>query len=107
LPFSPSGSPPRQSLSYPGFDGLLRGSKLYLAFTSVTGSVALAGGAFMLVAGSSVAMAVVMAAMGVLWLASTVHHGLLAKTGPSSLPAIHRAGRNERAAARQPAAGPV
>lgn len=64
----------------PGFDGLLHGSKVYLTVTSMIGLVALVGGVVMLVAGSSGAMAMVMAAMGVLWLVATVHHGLLART---------------------------
>ena len=66
----------------PGFDGLLHGSKVYLTVTSMIGLVALVGGVIMLVAGSSAAMAIVVVAMGVLWLIATVHHGLLARTPP-------------------------
>ncbi len=76
----------------PGFDGLLHGSKVYLAVTSMIGLVALVAGVILLVAGSSAAMAIVMAAMGVLWPVATVHHGLLAETQPPSLVTTYPAG---------------
>ncbi len=66
----------------PGFGQLLHGSKTYLAITSLIGLAALAAGVQMLVTASGAGLTVVMAAMGVLWLITTIHHSLLAKTGP-------------------------
>ncbi len=65
----------------PGFGQLLHGSRTYLAVTSLIGLAAVAAGAHMLVTASGVSLAVVMAAMGALWLIATIHHSLLAKTG--------------------------
>lgn len=65
----------------PGFEQLLHGNKLYLAVTSVLGLAALAGGVQMLVASSEFGLAVLMGAMGVLWLMATIHHVLLAGIG--------------------------
>ena len=64
----------------PGFGELLHGNKTYLAVTSLIGVIAVIGGAQMLVTGSGTGLAVVMAAMAVLWLIATIHHSLLAKT---------------------------
>lgn len=64
----------------PTFDQLLHGNKTYLAVTSLIGLAAVIGGVQMLVAGSSTGLAVVMAAMVVLWLIATIHHSLQAKT---------------------------
>jgi len=62
----------------PGFEELLHGSRLYLAGTSLVGSVACASGVVMLVSASEVALGVVMAAMSVLWTIATIHHTMLA-----------------------------
>lgn len=67
----------------PGFDGLLHGSKLYLAITSLLGLGALIAGAMSLVSGSEVALGVLVAATVVLWAASTVRHVISA---PASEP---------------------
>lgn len=66
----------------PSFDQLLHGNKIYMAVTSLIGLVAVIGGVVMLVAESEAGLAVVMAAMVVLWLIATIHHSLLAKTAP-------------------------
>jgi len=66
----------------PGFTQLLHGNKIYMSVTSVIGLVAAIGGVLMLVAESDAGLAVVMAAMVVLWLIATIHHNLLAKTAP-------------------------
>ena len=67
----------------PGFDGLLHGSKLYLAITSLLGLGALIAGIMSLVSGSEVALGVLVAATVVLWAASTVRHVISA---PASEP---------------------
>lgn len=64
----------------PAFDQLLHGNKAYLTVTSLIGLAALAAGIVMLVAASSASLAVVVAAIGVLWLMATVRHSLLART---------------------------
>lgn len=66
----------------PGFERLIHGNKPYLAATSFIGLVALAGGVVMLVEASEMALGVVMGAMVVLWVISTVHH--MAPTGPGT-----------------------
>lgn len=66
----------------PGFDQLLHGNKVYLSVTSLIGLVAAVGGVLVLVAESEAALAVVMAAMVVMWLMATIHHGQLARTAP-------------------------
>ncbi|MGZ5401567.1 MAG: hypothetical protein ACXWDA_00275, partial [Aeromicrobium sp.] len=66
----------------PSFDQLLHGNKIYMAVTSLIGLVAVIGGVVMLVAESEAGLAVVMAAMVVLWLIATIHHSLLAKAAP-------------------------
>ena len=69
----------------PSFDQLLHGNKAYLAVTSLIGLIALMAGVQMLLAASEAALGVMMAAMVVLWLISTVHHSLLAtRAAPSS-----------------------
>ncbi len=65
----------------PGFDQLLHGNKVYLVLTSLIGVAAFAAGVQMLVTASGAGLTVVMAAMAVLWLITTIHHSLLAKTG--------------------------
>jgi hypothetical protein len=62
----------------PGFEQLLHGNRLYLAVTSSIGVVALASGVQMLFTSSEVGLAVLMGAMGVLWVIATIHHMLLA-----------------------------
>jgi predicted branched-subunit amino acid permease len=64
----------------PTFDQLLHGNRTYLAVTSLIGLVAVIGGVQMLVTGSGTGLAVVMAAMVVLWLIATIHHSLQVKT---------------------------
>lgn len=70
----------------PGFDALLHGNKAYLAITSTIGLVAFAGGVAMLATASGAGFSVLMGAMGVLWIAATSHHIILARH-PSSTPA--------------------
>lgn len=66
----------------PSFAQLLHGNRVYLTVTSLIGVGAAVGGILMVVAESSAGVAVVMAAMVVLWLIATVHHSLLAKSAP-------------------------
>lgn len=66
----------------PGFDALLHGNKGYLAVTVLIGLVAFVGGLAMLISASAVGFTVTMAAMVVLWVISTVHHGMLAAPEP-------------------------
>ena len=66
----------------PSFGQLLHGNKIYVTVTSLIGLAAAIGGVLMLVAESDAGLAVVMAAMVVLWLIATIHHTLLAKTAP-------------------------
>ncbi len=63
----------------PGFDELLHGNKTYLAVSAAMGLVALAGGVQMLLTASELGLAVLMGAMGVLWLMATIRHWLLAQ----------------------------
>lgn len=56
----------------PGFGQLLHGSKTYLVTTSLIGLAAFAAGMQMLITASSAGLAVVMAAMAVLWLIAPV-----------------------------------
>lgn len=65
----------------PAFGRLVRGSKTYLAITSVIGLAAAAAGVQMLITASGTGLTVVIAAMAVLWLIATIRHRLLAKTG--------------------------
>jgi hypothetical protein len=75
----------------PGFEQLLHGNKLYLGVTAASGLIALAAGVQMLVASSEVALAVLMATMGALWLIATIHHVLLAEAAPAGRrPPRHR-----------------
>jgi len=66
----------------PSFAQLMHGNKVYMTVTSLIGLVAAIGGVLILVAESDAGLAVVMAAMVVLWLIATIHHSLLAKTAP-------------------------
>ncbi len=66
----------------PGFTELMQGSRTYMAVTSLIGLGAAVAGGLVLVGGSEVGLAVLMAAMLVLWLVATIHHSLLAKVGP-------------------------
>jgi hypothetical protein len=68
----------------PGFDELVHGNKLYMAVTSLIGSVAFTAGVVTLVSASEVALGVVVASMIVLWLIATVHHTALAQAGTAS-----------------------
>lgn len=81
----------------PSFDRLMHGNKTYLGVTALIGLVALVAGVMMLVNASGTALAVMMVAMVVLWLISTIHHSYLAKTADSapaheSAPSAHPAG---------------
>ncbi len=58
----------------PGFDGLLHGSKTYLASTSLIGLGAFVAGIVALVTGHEVMLAVLVVATVVLWAISTVRH---------------------------------
>lgn len=62
----------------PGFERLLHGNKVYLGVTTAAGIVALVAGVQMLLTSSERALAVLVVAMGALWLIATVHHVLLA-----------------------------
>jgi hypothetical protein len=66
----------------PGFDTLMHGNKVYLVATSLLGLVALAAGVVMLASSSEAALAVLMAAMVVLWGVATEHHTQLARSQP-------------------------
>ena len=65
----------------PDFGQLLHGNKVYLVMTSLLGLAAAAAGVQMLITASGTGLAILMAAMTVLWLIATIRHGLLAKTG--------------------------
>jgi len=80
----------------PGFDRLIHGNRLYLAATSTLGLVALAGGIVMLVEASEVALGVVMGAMVVLWIVSTVHHMMPTEARSASHPDERSAAAGER-----------
>ena len=80
----------------PGFDQLMRGNKAYLSVTALLGLVAFAGGVQMLISASEAGLAVLMAAMGLLWLIATIHHGMQA----ASAPAPHRPARRPTHGAR-------
>ena len=78
----------------PTFGQLLRGSKAYLAVTSILGLLALIAGVVMLVSSSEMAMAVVMVTMVAMWLIATIHHSLLSKaTSPVPADQVSRPGR--------------
>ena len=66
----------------PAFDQLLHGSRLYLIGTSLLGLGALAAGIVMLVSASETALGVLTAALFALWVVSTTHHVMLARTVP-------------------------
>lgn len=86
----------------PGFDQLMHGNKLYLAVTSLLGLVALIAGVVMLSSASSAALAVLMAALVALWVISTTHHVVLAKTDRSASQdeAVPQAGSGRHAGLR-------
>jgi hypothetical protein len=71
----------------PGFTQLLHGNKAYLAGTSLLGLVALVAGIVTLWSAGSTALAVLMGALVVLWLASTTHHLMLSRR--SGGPVLH------------------
>ena len=66
----------------PGFTELMHGNRIYMAVTSLIGLGAAVAGGLVLLAESEGGLAVLMAAMLVLWLVATIHHSLLAKVGP-------------------------
>ncbi len=68
----------------PGFDRLLRGSRPYLVVTALVGLAALGGGLWMLTGPSEVGLALLVGAMGMLWLVSTIHHAMLARAAPGT-----------------------
>jgi hypothetical protein len=63
----------------PGFDQLIRGSKAYLAVTSVMGVAAVAAGVQVMLTSSGVALTVLIVTMALLWAISTSHHLVLAR----------------------------
>lgn len=58
----------------PGFGELLRGSRSYLAVTSVLGALALAGGVYAIATGEAGALAVLALTTVILWALSTARH---------------------------------
>jgi len=64
----------------PTFVDLLHGGKTYLVVTSVMGLVAAVAGVQVLVSSSEASLAVLMAVMIALWLVTTIHHSLLARS---------------------------
>jgi hypothetical protein len=62
----------------PGFNALLRGSKLYLVVTSLLGLGALVAGISALVSGREVVLGLLVATTVVLWAISTLRHTLAA-----------------------------
>ena len=87
----------------PTFDRLIHGNRAYLVLTSLIGLAAFAAGIQMLVTASGAGLTIVMAAMAVLWLIATIHHGLLART--ASPPVIPR--RTMRHGPRHPRITPA
>ena len=78
----------------PTFGQLLRGSRAYLAVTSILGLLALIAGVVMLVSSNETAMGVVMVTMVAMWLIATIHHSLLAKTtSPMPVDQVSETGR--------------
>ena len=71
---SPSVSSPPRRLSCPASRALLRGSKRYLALTSILGLVALASGVLTIVNGTAATLAILVLATLVLWAAATLRH---------------------------------
>jgi hypothetical protein len=69
----------------PSFDELIHGNKTYLVVTSLMGAVALGCGIAVLVTAGEAALATLVAATGVLWFVSTVHHSLQAEHAPPAL----------------------
>lgn len=74
----------------PGFEQLMHGNRLYLVVTSLIGFVAFVGGVILLVNASEIALGVVMAAMVVLWIISTIHHSVLAEAATTRRPHTRR-----------------
>lgn len=68
----------------PGFEQLLRGNRTYLAVSTLLGLAALGGGVWMLAGPSEVGLALLVGAMGMLWLLSTIHHVMLASATPGA-----------------------
>lgn len=68
----------------PTFFALLHGNKAYLTVTSLLGLAALIAGLVMLIAASETGFAVLTATLLVLWVITTVHHVLLARTVPTT-----------------------
>lgn len=64
----------------PTFLGLLHGNKAYLAATSLIGVAAFAGGLMTLVSASRWGFGLMIAATVALWLISTAHHEMLARS---------------------------
>ena len=60
----------------PAFDELVHGSKAYVVAMSVIGLVALISGIRLMLDASEVALAVLMGAMVVMWVAATVRHSI-------------------------------
>jgi hypothetical protein len=63
----------------PGFAQLMHGNKAYLTATTLLGLVAFAGGLALVLWASNAGLAVLVAAMAVLWAIATNHHLQLAR----------------------------
>lgn len=74
----------------PGFDGLLHGSTVYLAVTSLLGLGALGAGISALVTGRESMLGVLAAVTVVLWMISTIRHSSAARGGVDVRPADRR-----------------
>ena len=74
----------------PTFDQLLHGNTTYLVITSLIGLAAAVAGVQMLITASGTGLAVLMAAIGVLWLITTIRHSLLARPASPSQQVISR-----------------
>ena len=68
----------------PTFFALLHGNRAYLGVTSLLGLGALIAGLVMLIAASETGFAVLTAALLVLWVITTIHHVLLARSKPTA-----------------------
>ena len=70
----------------PTFVELLHGDRGYLIVSALIGTVAAVAGVHLLVTASEVSLAVLMVAMVVLWLMTTVHHRMLATQAGAARP---------------------
>jgi hypothetical protein len=82
----------------PGFDQLIRGSRTYLAITSLLGLAALAAGVQMVLSSSGAGLTVLTATMVALWAIATTHHMRLAKAGRPGVQVCPECGSTARQA---------